>query len=200
MTTLMNRVDPNTSFDALMMTPSSNIVLWEGTSADLTSLATGGRVTAASYRVTEDAVVFASGVLSPREEVVPLWAVRDVDLAQKMTQKVRAVGDLTLKIDDSAAATYGQHRLVLKSIAEPQAVKQLILDQANKVRNEWNTRRQQQTIERNRAGAAQVFAGQPAAAAPADDLMAELTKLGEMKQAGLLTDEEFAAAKAKLLG
>lgn len=42
---------------------------------------------------------------------------------------------------------------------------------------------------------------QPAAAAapPADDLMAQLTKLGELKAAGILTEEEFAAAKAKLL-
>jgi len=41
----------------------------------------------------------------------------------------------------------------------------------------------------------------PAAAAPAggDDLMAQLTKLGEMKAAGILTDAEFSAAKAKLL-
>lgn len=44
----------------------------------------------------------------------------------------------------------------------------------------------------------------PAAAAPAapaagDDLMAELQKLADMKAAGVLTDEEFAAAKAKLL-
>jgi Short C-terminal domain len=33
----------------------------------------------------------------------------------------------------------------------------------------------------------------------ADDLMAKLVRLGEMKTAGLLTDEEFAAAKAELL-
>lgn len=42
-----------------------------------------------------------------------------------------------------------------------------------------------------------------AAAAPApaaDDTIAQLQKLGEMKTAGLLTDSEFAAAKAKLLG
>ena len=45
----------------------------------------------------------------------------------------------------------------------------------------------------------------PAAAAPAapaagGDMMAELQKLADMKAAGILTDEEFAAAKAKLLG
>ena len=39
----------------------------------------------------------------------------------------------------------------------------------------------------------------PPAAAPAPDLMEQLTKLGDMKAAGLLSDDEFAAAKAKLL-
>jgi len=40
----------------------------------------------------------------------------------------------------------------------------------------------------------------PAAApAAAPDLMGELSKLADLKAAGVLTDEEFAAAKAKLL-
>ncbi len=42
----------------------------------------------------------------------------------------------------------------------------------------------------------------PAAAAPAaggDDIMAQLSKLADLKAAGVLSDEEFAAAKAKLL-
>ena len=44
---------------------------------------------------------------------------------------------------------------------------------------------------------------QPAAAVSVpvsvDDLHAQLTKLGELRQAGLLTEEEFAAYKARLL-
>ena len=42
----------------------------------------------------------------------------------------------------------------------------------------------------------------PAAAPPAggDDVMSQLQKLADMKAAGLLSDEEFASAKAKLLG
>jgi hypothetical protein len=42
----------------------------------------------------------------------------------------------------------------------------------------------------------------PAPAAPpagGEDLMAQLRQLGELKAAGVLTEEEFAAAKAKLL-
>jgi Short C-terminal domain len=50
--------------------------------------------------------------------------------------------------------------------------------------------------------AAQVQAQQAPAPATtaADDTMAQIQKLGELKAAGLLTDEEFAAAKAKALG
>jgi hypothetical protein len=38
------------------------------------------------------------------------------------------------------------------------------------------------------------------AAAPQPDLMDQLQKLGELHASGVLTDEEFAAQKAKLLG
>lgn len=47
--------------------------------------------------------------------------------------------------------------------------------------------------------AAPATAPTPAPAAPQQDTMTQLQELGKMKQAGLLTDEEFAAAKAKIL-
>lgn len=40
----------------------------------------------------------------------------------------------------------------------------------------------------------------PAAGASVDELHTQLMKLGELRQAGLLTDEEFAQQKARLLG
>lgn len=40
----------------------------------------------------------------------------------------------------------------------------------------------------------------PAAAAPAADPIEQLKDLAELKQQGILTDEEFAAQKAKILG
>jgi hypothetical protein len=40
----------------------------------------------------------------------------------------------------------------------------------------------------------------PAAAAPAEDPIEQLKQLGELHQQGILTDEEFAAQKARLLG
>jgi hypothetical protein len=52
------------------------------------------------------------------------------------------------------------------------------------------------------AAAAQYAQPAPAPAAPAGgtDIVAELTKLASLKDAGILSDAEFAAAKAKLLG
>jgi hypothetical protein len=40
---------------------------------------------------------------------------------------------------------------------------------------------------------------QPAAAPSVDDLASQLEKLGKLKEQGLLTEDEFAAQKAKLL-
>jgi transcription initiation factor TFIID subunit TAF12 len=40
----------------------------------------------------------------------------------------------------------------------------------------------------------------PPAAAPEDDSVAELQNLAQLHTQGVLTDEEFAAAKAKILG
>lgn len=70
--------------------------------------------------------------------------------------------------------------------------------------------KQQEQMEQMVAAqvAAQTAAAQPAApppppapvAAPAgDDMMSKLKELASLKEAGVLTDEEFAAAKAKLL-
>ena len=47
--------------------------------------------------------------------------------------------------------------------------------------------------------AAPAAAPAPAAPAGGEDLMAQLKQLGDLKAAGVLTEEEFAAAKAKLL-
>ncbi|WP_353807843.1 SHOCT domain-containing protein [Agromyces sp. SYSU T00194] len=87
--------------------------------------------------------------------------------------------------------------------------------------NRWNAQ-QQQAAEKQMAAQQQqqsqaqvaemqaqlnaLQAQQAAPAAPAapagggGDLMAELEKLANMKAAGILSDAEFAAAKAKLLG
>jgi hypothetical protein len=55
--------------------------------------------------------------------------------------------------------------------------------------------------ERQAAYAQQAPPVAPAAARPAgEDLYTKLQQLGDLRQQGILTDDEFAAQKAKLLG
>ncbi|QAY72739.1 SHOCT domain-containing protein [Agromyces protaetiae] len=58
----------------------------------------------------------------------------------------------------------------------------------------------QQLAAQQAAAAAAAPAPPPQAAAGGVDIVAELQKLGQLKEAGLLSDDEFSAAKAKLLG
>jgi hypothetical protein len=63
---------------------------------------------------------------------------------------------------------------------------------------------EQQQYAQQQQYAAQQAAVAPAAPAPAaesmDDKIAQLKQLAELHQQGILTDDEFAAQKAKLLG
>jgi len=73
---------------------------------------------------------------------------------------------------------------------------------ANKQEQEYAEQQaQQQAMDQ---AAAQAVAQQQAQAAPAaapqDETMAKIQQLAELNKQGILSDEEFAAAKAKLLG
>lgn len=56
-----------------------------------------------------------------------------------------------------------------------------------------------QTVQVSAAPATSAYTAPVAAAAPQDDLMAQLAKLGDLKTAGVLTEEEFNQKKTELL-
>ncbi len=58
----------------------------------------------------------------------------------------------------------------------------------------------QRRTQQNQANEQAQAAPHPAAAAPTTDSTAELERLAKLHESGALNDEEFAAAKAKLLG
>ena len=74
--------------------------------------------------------------------------------------------------------------------------------------NRWAAKEDEQAAQEEQAAKAQAYDQQqyaqpayaPPPAAPAqDDMLTQLQKLGELKAAGVLTEEEFAAQKAKIL-
>jgi Short C-terminal domain len=66
--------------------------------------------------------------------------------------------------------------------------------------NRWGAQEQEQYAQQQ-AYEQPAYAPPPPQAAPAeqDDMLDQLQKLGELKAAGVLTEEEFAAQKAKIL-
>ncbi len=68
----------------------------------------------------------------------------------------------------------------------------------------WDKKAQEQQAQQpQQAPPAQPAAPAPAPAAPADDMTAkveQLKQLAQLKDQGILTEEEFAAQKAKILG
>ena len=170
--------------------------LWEGESNDLTSAATGGKVVKKRYRITAEYIYESSGLLGSKEEQIPLWAVRDLDVIQSMIQKARNVGSIRVRVEPNEYT--GKTAILIENIQSAKDVRDLINDHARVARD---TRlRQQQNV--SYTGAIPVAGISPVAqAAPAaDDPIEKLTKLGALLQSGLLTQEEFDAQKAKLLG
>jgi Short C-terminal domain len=77
-------------------------------------------------------------------------------------------------------------------IFDPNDHKKIALDQ-----EAWGERTRAQSW----SGATTAIAAQPAAAAPAaEDHLQALSRLADLRDRGVLTDEEFEAQKAKLLG
>ena len=74
----------------------------------------------------------------------------------------------------------------------------VVVGTANAVSN----KQQQKYAAQNAAGAEQAAPVQEAApaAAPADDLTAQLEALAKLRDQGILTEDEFSAKKAQILG
>lgn len=74
----------------------------------------------------------------------------------------------------------------------------VIAGTATSVSNRVSRRQGQRWSEQEEAQMAQ--AAPPAPAAPGNSTIDQLKELGELKAQGILTEEEFAAQKAKILG
>lgn len=89
-----------------------------------------------------------------------------------------------------------------EAAAQQQAAQQAAFDsqaQLVTMQAEMDAMKAQQAVPAPAQAPAPPAPAPAAVAAPAGDLMAELGKLAELKAAGVLTDDEFSAAKAKLL-
>lgn len=189
--------------------------VWMGSSHHATGLST------AFYRITKDRIWIESGILGSKSESVPLWAVKDMDVRQAMWQRSKDIGDVVLILEDAsygtgeaamfdfrgigarASGASGTGTVVLDNIESPHKVRDLLSPLISEARHAKVMERQSQFIHYATpppAAAAPAAPAAPAAAPSAASVADELKKLAELRDAGVLSDDEFAAQKAKLLG
>lgn len=183
--------------------------VWQSTGRPLTGIGAG------RYRLTHHYLFFEKGALRTDSQQVPISAVVDVDVRQSMSQKARGVFTVLVHIQRAQ----GIEIVTMDDIPDGREAQRLINDTAHQARlaiqQRTNTHRYENThlvghvgqlpgIQATNLPAPNVPAalppGGPGQATETDsDPIEQLRRLGELRDAGIVTDEEFAAKKAEML-
>lgn len=149
----------------------------------------GGR-----YRLTAHYLFYEKGMLRTSAEQIPTGGIIDVDLRQSMAQKARGVGTLVVHFQTVG----GTATTELEDIPNFREGIDAINRAAQARREQLETRANTQHFNhRSDAPAPQADPGPSRSAT--DEILAQLEKLGQLRDAGVLTVEEFDRKKAELL-
>ncbi|KQR39769.1 SHOCT domain-containing protein [Microbacterium sp. Leaf159] len=171
--------------------------IWTAVGKPLTGLGAG------RYKLTAEYLVFETGTLSSKGQQIRAREIHDVDSSQTMAQKARGVGNITLL----ARRPSGDEKVVMQDIPNFREGVVAINRVADEARHAQHLRENTSRSSIEYSGAVQTVApafAPAASAAPAvsaaGDLNSELERLAGLRAQGILDDEEFTAAKRKLLG
>lgn len=177
---------------------AANLTAKAGFPADATWSAMGKPVSgigAGRYWMDAKYLYFEKGTLRTDSQQVPISQVLDVDVAQTMTQKARSVFNVTVRIQRGSVPEI----VVMADIPNGREAQRVINDAAHAARTAITQAQNTSTVQY--VGQVPGQAQQPAAAPAAAEVdpIAQLEKLGSLRDAGILTEEEFAAKKADIL-
>src|SRR6266550_1997796 len=135
-----------------------------------------------NFAVTSDRVIHRQGFIAKRSMEIPLEAINDVRFEQGILDRMVGAGTLVI----SSASEFGRN--TFDDIRHPEAVQKVIYEQG-----ESNKKRMYQ-------GSAAGQGGPPPPPPAAPSATAELERLARLRADGVLSEEEFRAQKAKILG
>lgn len=134
------------------------------------------------FVVTSDRVIHRQGLIAKNSMEIPLEAINDVRFHQGVFERMIGAGDLIIQ----SASESG--REVFGDIRHPEDVQKTIYHQG-----EQNQKRMYQGMGSGAAASSSNPAGTPSMAA-------ELQRLAELRDKGVLTESEFQNQKKKILG
>ncbi|MBU6144448.1 MAG: SHOCT domain-containing protein [Acidobacteria bacterium] len=123
-----------------------------------------------------------------------MWAVRDIDFMQSLMQKTRRVSTIRIRLEHNDFT--GKSEILLEDIEAGRELVPVITEAAKSARLAYQRLAQTQHI--NYQGTIPIV--QPVESQTEDDVVSKLERLGALLDKGLLSPEEFAEQKAKLLG
>jgi uncharacterized membrane protein YdbT with pleckstrin-like domain len=133
------------------------------------------------FVVTDDRVIFRTGVLAKRGVEIPMERINNINFHQGIWERIIGAGDL----DIESAGKDGQSHF--DDVWHPDGVQQELY-------------RQMEVNAKKRAGWGNPVAPTPAApAAPAATIPEQLHQLAELRDRGVITAAEFETKKAQLL-
>jgi len=130
------------------------------------------------FAVTSDRVIHRQGFIAKRSMEIPLEAINDVRFEQGIIDRMVGAGSLVI----SSASEFGSNEF--HDIRHPEEVQKTIYHQG-----ELNKKRMYQGDQQ-----------QPQQPMAAPSATSELERLADLRAKGVLTEEEFQAQKAKILG
>jgi uncharacterized membrane protein YdbT with pleckstrin-like domain len=132
-----------------------------------------------NFAVTSDRVIHRQGFIAKRSMEIPLEAINDVRFEQGIVDRMVGAGTLVI----SSASEFGRNSF--DDIRHPEEVQKVIYEQG-----ELNKKRMYQGDP----------TGAPRAPEGGPSTTTELERLAKLRADGILTEEEFQAQKAKVLG
>lgn len=173
--------------------------VWVGEKKSAGTSAIG--VATTRYRITRDKIYVESGLMSSVSEQVPLWAVLDVDVRQNLLQKGKNIGDVAVMVDTAQYPGHAGPELLLDNIEDPFTVRDLLNQHVAEARAKKQMLTQTQYLQHSGPsfGAPASPPAGGGSAAPVD-IADQLRKLAELRDQGILSDDEFTLQKQKLLG
>lgn len=167
-------------------------VIWAAVGKPISGLGAG------RYKLTDHYLYFEKGALTTNSQQVPISGVIDVDVRQSMAQKARGVGTVVVHINRGNRV----EMVMLEDIPNFREGQSAINSTATAARLAIQRNQSTSTVRYEGSPAWAPHNSGPAAAttpAPSVDFMAQLRQLGELRDSGIITAEEFEAKKADIL-
>ena len=142
-----------------------------------------------NFAVTTDRVIHREGFIAKRSMEIPLEAINDVRFDQGIWDRIMGAG--TLRI--SSASEFGTN--TFNHIRHPEEVQKTIYHQG-----EMNKKRMYQGDRAGSLADAAAPAGTTSPSQGAPRTTTELERLAKLRDDGVLTEAEFEAQKARVLG